>query len=319
MRRSAKKHPAGKHFAEAVGKRRQTRDVASELAKAMQASLRGHVPVSNSLQAQQEPHSLSQDTALPDAFREQPPCSAEPSQGYELSEGSEVPATARLGAVILDSEDQEAMQLTRPGSGAQRPLSLPDSEDQELQTQPDVQILDSEEQNRLNQPGEASLPEPRAAGEASDQAVAGCEGAASEGAANGAASHERKTVQVQAAQRRAAFEASIAHPPVNRELRGLQCPFYFDKCVTHPNPVYAVTPYLQHNGIAPHWTPGCRLTVLMFTCRCLEKHPPNMEKFLPKDEKRQVRQPKIFTFEGTQVTFCPETAQIRSVNSPAKA
>ncbi len=243
--------------------------MALELLKAVQASSHGREPASNSPHAQQEPLSPSQYTGLPDALREQPPRCAEPSQGYDSSEGSEVPAT---GPVILDSEEQEAMQLTRPGSGAQRPLSLPDSEDPELETQPQraespgqhvEEILDSEDHNRLDQPAEASLPEPSAAVEGSDQAAKGCKRPASEATADGAASHEQETAQVQA-QSEAEFEASIAHLSVKaqREVRALHNLWDGDKCVTPPKPVCAVSLFLLQNGTALHLDPGCKLTNL---------------------------------------------------------
>ena len=248
-----------------VGKRRRTQDVASDLANAIQARSHGRELASDSPQAQQEPLWPSQDTALPDALEEQPPRSAEPSQDYDSSEGSEVPATARPGAathVLPDSEEQETMQLTRPGSGAQRVVFHLDSEEQDLQTQPDraespgqhiIHIQDSEDQNRLDQLREASLPEPSAAGEGSDQAAGGGEGIASEVAADGAAGHEEDTAQVQAAQEEAEYEASIAHLSVRaqRELRALRNPWHNDACVTPPNPLYTVPPLCRTTALYP--------------------------------------------------------------------
>lgn len=194
---------------------------------------------------------------MPDALEGRPSHIDESSQGEEASQASQssgdnvASATARPSAatqqqfMLQDSEEQEDMQQTRPGSGVQRPIFLMDSEEQDELMQPNrsgspgqhiIQILDSEDQNRLNQPGEVSLPGPSAAGEASDPAATRREEPASEAAASGAASHQQETAHMQATQMEGDLEAGIAHLPakMQRELRGLQRPWHFDPCVLNP-------------------------------------------------------------------------------------
>lgn len=256
-RRSAEKHPAKGIFARVEGPRRRTRDVLSDQVRAWQARLHGHQPCSNTTHVPQKPSSRSQDPALPDTLRQQPSDievfseSEEASQGRQSLGGDDPPGIARPGAathsqfMLQDSEEQETMQLPRPGSGAQRPIFLLDSEDQDGLMQPDrtespgqhtIHILDSENQDPPDQPGRASLPGPCVEGDGSAQAAAGCEESASKIQATGAVSHQEGP-PVREAQTEEEFEAGIAHLPakMQRELRGLQRPWHFDACVTQPN------------------------------------------------------------------------------------
>ena len=137
------------------------------------------------------------------------------------------------------------MQLPRPGSGAQGPIVLLDSEEQDELVQPDgcqsphqqaVQVLDSEDQDNSHLPGEVSWPGPNAMGAGASQAGPEVEGPAAEAADSDRAGCQQEAPHVQQTQTEADFEARIAHLPAKkqRELRGLQRPWHFDAYVPKP-------------------------------------------------------------------------------------